>query len=189
MDANSVSVLWRRLDTPGHDACRLDRIGDGWRLEGAAVFRHQGEVAQLNYRAECDREWRSRSGHVAGWIGNRRVDVAIARTGDGGWMIGEQVIPEVEGCVDLDLGFTPATNLFPIRRLALTDGQARDAPAAWLNDEATTLQRLPQHYEWRSETSYWYRSPAGPYEGLLHVTPVGFIREYPSLWVMEPAHD
>jgi hypothetical protein len=28
----------RRLDTPGHDAARLDRNEAGWRLQGTAVF-------------------------------------------------------------------------------------------------------------------------------------------------------
>jgi len=34
------SVLWRRLDTPGHDVCRLEKSDAGWKLEGVAVFLH-----------------------------------------------------------------------------------------------------------------------------------------------------
>ncbi len=34
-------ILWRRLDVPGHDACRLLRSDAGWQLEGAAAFRHE----------------------------------------------------------------------------------------------------------------------------------------------------
>jgi hypothetical protein len=33
-----ISALWRRLDTPGHDAAHVSRTDDGWRLDGAAVF-------------------------------------------------------------------------------------------------------------------------------------------------------
>ena len=40
------AVLWRRLDTPGHDACRLVRNDAGWQLEGTAVFREDGAMAE-----------------------------------------------------------------------------------------------------------------------------------------------
>src|SRR5207244_2474062 len=37
-----AAILWRRLDTPGHDACRLERSDAGWELDGTAVFREDG---------------------------------------------------------------------------------------------------------------------------------------------------
>ena len=51
-----ASVLWRRLDAPGHDACRLERSAAGWTLEGAAVF-GDGAPARLSYRLDCDDAW------------------------------------------------------------------------------------------------------------------------------------
>jgi hypothetical protein len=88
--------------------------------------------------------------------------------------------------VDLDLGFTPATNLFPLRRLALRVGEAADAAAAWLDDEQWILRRLPQRYERRSADAWWYESHLGGYQGLLRVNDEGFVTEYPGLWQAEP---
>lgn len=34
----TTTMLWRRLDQPGHDAARLVERADGARLEGTAVF-------------------------------------------------------------------------------------------------------------------------------------------------------
>src|SRR5512139_1294869 len=79
------AMLWRRLDVAGHDACRLVERDDGWRLEGAAAFRHEGVPACLAYAVDCDREWRTRDGTVHGWLGGRPVDVRVARTPDGTW--------------------------------------------------------------------------------------------------------
>jgi hypothetical protein len=92
----------------------------------------------------------------------------------------------VAGCVDLDLGFTPATNLLQLGRLALTEGQAADAPVAWLDVSAGTLEVLSQRYERRSATTYWYEAPGFGYAGLLEVAPTGFITRYPGLWEAEP---
>jgi hypothetical protein len=181
-----AAVLWRELDTPGHDACRLETRDGAWRLDGAAVFRDErGRPARLAYQVEADAAWRTRRGRVQGWLGAQAVELDIARTADGGWTLNGAPAAGLEGMVDLDLGFTPATNLLPLRRLALADGQTADAPAAWLDPAAGTLVVLPQRYTRRSATVYWYESSGGGYAGVLEVEPTGFIRRYPGLWEIE----
>ena len=49
-------------------------------------------------------------------------------------------------CLDIDLGFTPATNMVAIRRLGLRVGQEAEAPAAWLNYKTMRLATLAQKY-------------------------------------------
>jgi hypothetical protein len=181
-----TAVLWRRLDTPGHDACRLERSDVGWQLDGTAVFREGGAPARLAYHIRCDLEWRTLRGSVHGWLGEQPVDFTIARNAQAVWTLGGAIVPGLERYVDLDLGFTPATNLPQLRRVALAEGEAADVPVAWLDVTAGTLQALPQRYERRSEASYWYEAPSVGYSGLLEVTPIGFIRRYPELWEMEP---
>ena len=179
-------VLWRRLDTPGHDACRLERSDAGWRLEGTAVYRHENVPARLTYVVECDRAWHAQRGRVQGWLGADSLDFRLARTSAGVWIINGVAVPDLGNCVDLDFAFTPATNLPQLRRLALEVGQAAEAPAAWLDVSAGTLALLPQCYERRTEATYWYESPSVAYAALLEVAPNGFIRRYPGLWEAEP---
>ncbi len=88
-------------------------------------------------------------------------------------------------CLDLDLGFTPATNALQIRRVALAEGQAADVPVAWLDVSAGTLELLQQRYERRAGATYWYEAPRFSYAALLEVTAAGFVRLYPGLWEME----
>ncbi len=182
----TASILWRRLDTPGHDACCLEGSDAGWELEGTAVFRHDGVPARLTYHVACDLAWCTQQGQVRGWLGLQSVEFTIARTAGGLWTLNGAVVPGLRSCVDLDLGFTPATNLLQLRRLALAEGQAADAPAAWLNVPAGTLEILPQRYERRDAATYWYEAPSVTYAALLEVTPTGFIRRYPGLWEAEP---
>jgi uncharacterized protein len=180
-----TAILWRRLDTPGHDACRLDRSADGWRLQGTAVFRHEGLPARLAYQVECDLEWRTQQGSVLGWVGTKSIEFRIARTPQGVWRLNDTIVTDLGSCIDLDFGFTPGTNLFQLRRLALNEGQAADAPAAWLDAPEGRLELLPQRYERRSATTYWYESPSVEYAALLEVGPTGFVRRYPGLWEAE----
>jgi len=175
------TILWQCLEDPGHDACRLEGHAEGWTLEGTAVLRLDGTPAVLSYVVSCDLSWRTVSGRLDGWIGERRLRHAIART-DGGWIFDGGAVAGMEDCVDLDLGFTPATNLFQLRRIALATGQAADVPVAWLDVQTGRLERLAQRYERRSEGTYWYESPRFGYAAVLEVDATGFVRRYPGLW-------
>ncbi|MGA8242838.1 MAG: putative glycolipid-binding domain-containing protein, partial [Desulfobacterales bacterium] len=115
------SILWQRLDSPGHDACIINQNATGWKLSGSAVFLHDGNPAMLAYKVVCDADWRTLYGQVEGWLGKRQVTFRIARTKADSWQLNDFVVPNLETCIDLDLGFTPATNLMPLRRLDLAE--------------------------------------------------------------------
>jgi len=182
---SASTILWRRLDVIGHDACRLIQRDSGWGLEGAATYRQDGTPACLAYRITCDRDWRTREGLIQGWTGQRSIDFRFVRSEEDVWTLNEQVVPQLKGCMDLDLGFTPATNLFQIRRIALRVGEAADVMVAWFDERGVTVDTLYQRYERRGEDTYWYTSPRFGYSGLLRVNAVGFIEEYPDLWEAE----
>ena len=179
------SILWRRLDSPGHDACQLEQHASGWQVAGTAVFQMDGRPAHLSYAAACDVSWCTLSGHVRGWIGERAVEFSIERSPEGVWMLDGERRSGLRDCVDLDFGFTPSTNLLQLRRLALENGQGADAPAAWLDVSAGSLDVLLQRYERRSESTYWNEAPRFNYAELLDVDHLGFVRRYPGLWEAE----
>jgi uncharacterized protein len=179
------TMLWRRLDVPGHDACQLKQIDNGWQLDGAAVFQEDGLPACLSYQISCEAEWRTQEGIVQGWVGTQTINFHVRQSADGVWILNGQVVPHLNECVDLDLGFTPATNLFQLRRIALQIGQAASVPVAWLDVSAGTLDILHQRYERRTDGTYWYEAPRFNYTAFLEVHPVGFIHQYPGLWEAE----
>jgi len=181
----SIAALWRRLDAPGHDACRLDETEDGWRLHGSAVFRLDGAPTRLDYRVECDGAWRARGASVEGWIGAQPIAITIARAEDGRWLLDDVPVSGLEDCVDVDFGFTPATNLLQLRRVALAVGEAAFVPVAWLDVPANTLERLEQRYHRLTGATYDYESPRFSYHAVLETTAEGFARRYPDLWALE----
>jgi len=180
-----ASILWRRLDGPGHDACRLERNDTAWQIDGAAAFRREdGRVAQLHYRVRCDRHWHTQWGTVRGWVGERAIDMAIARNARG-WTVNDAPVTDLAHCLDLDLGFTPATNLLPLRRLNLQDGEGAEAPAAWLDVAEGGLQLLDQRYERIDALRYAYAAPRFQVRTELALSPEGLVRDYPGLWRSE----
>jgi hypothetical protein len=93
--------------------------------------------------------------------------------------------PNVVGCTDIDLNFSPSTNLLPIRRLALAVGESADVNAAWLRFPSFKLEQLPQQYLRLDETTYRYESAGGQFVAELQVDLFGFVIDYPGIWRAE----
>jgi len=179
------SILWRRIDSPGHDWCGLWRDDSGWCLRGTALFLLEAHPCQLDYEVQCDVAWHTRSAVVAGWIGRKQLKLQIVAQLDGRWELNGGDQPAVSGCTDIDLSFTPATNLIAIRRLALAIGHQADAAAAWVRFPELYLERLKQRYHRVATTEYDYSAPDVDYSGKLQVSSTGFVTHYPGLWELE----
>jgi uncharacterized protein len=177
-----ADFFWRRLDQPGHDCCRLFRLSGGWRLKGMAVFRESGHSCNLEYDVSVDSAWKTLRARVAGFRGRRALDMRIRRTAAGHWHVGPELQRAVAGCIDIDLGFTPATNMLAIRRLRVGIGQKVEAPAAWLALPSMKLRVLPQTYLRSTKFEYDYEAPTVGYKGRLQVSKLGAIVRYPGLF-------
>lgn len=182
---NDIYILWRRVDAPGHEACRLRRESDGWSLRGCANYRDDSGFGALSYRVEHDENWLTRNAQVTGWAGNHELDLQIVRNSDGTWFCNDNLMDSLKGCTDIDLGFTPATNTTAIRRLNLEIGQEQQANAAWLDTEDWRLKPLAQTYARVSRTSYRYASSDHGYRTELTVSENGLVTVYPRLWVSD----
>lgn len=178
------SILWRRNDEPGHEVVRLVESDSGWTLSGFALFAHEGLPCRLAYVVRCDRSWATTAAHVSGRIGRDQVGLVIVRDPAGSWTLNDAPCPAVAGCVDVDLNFSPSTNLLPVRRLALDIGQRADVTAAWLRFPQMTLEPLVQTYERRGERSWVYRSQGG-FVAPVEVDESGLPLSYGDLWVAE----
>ncbi len=178
------SILWRRLDRPGHEAARLFLQGSGWHLTGTAVFASDGRPCRLDYQVVCSADWRTLSGRLSGWLGTSLVEVEVAADA-GRWRLNGVECPTVAGCIDLDLNFSPSTNLLPIRRLGLAVGAQAPVRAAWLRFPSFALEPLDQVYRRTGDTTYRYESAGGSFVADLRVNAEGFVTEYPGFWRVE----
>jgi uncharacterized protein len=176
-----ASILWRRVDRPGHEAARVEALDAGWRLAGSAVFLSEGRPCRLDYRVDCDRSWRTLACAVSGWVGSEVVEVEVSVEA-GRWRLGGIECPRVEGCVDVDLNFSPSTNLLPIRRLGLAVGEEAAVRAAWLRFPSFALEPLEQTYRRLDEEVYRYSSAGGRFTADLRVSAAGLVTDYPGVW-------
>jgi len=172
------AILWRRLDQEGHESARLSYRDALWHLSGTAVFTYEQQPCGLDYRVICNQEWHTLSGRVSGWVGGRPIQIELSADSSRHWQLNGESCPQVDGCIDLDLNFSPSTNLLPIRRLDLGIGTEAKVRAAWLRFPEFTLEPLDQLYRRTELASYRYESGGGTFVTELRVTEAGFVAHY-----------
>ena len=180
-----ASILWQGIVLPGHESCRLFSKDSNWHLEGTAVFSYEQQPCRLTYHIVCDEAWRTLSTQVEGWLGKDIVDVQIKTDSSQTWWSNGVEQPDIRGCTDIDLNFSPSTNLLPIRRLNPAIGAKARVKAAWLRFPGFKLEVLPQTYQRLDETTYRYESTGGQFVADLKVDKTGFVLEYPGIWRSE----
>jgi hypothetical protein len=179
------SIIWRRLDHPGHEYARLSPTESRQHLAGSAIFLHDHKPCRLDYSLDCDSRWHTMAGKIDGWVGNKVVEIDISVDAGQRWRLNGMEFSEVAGCIDLDLNFSPVTNLLPIRRLALDVGQEAQVRAAWLRFPSFKLEALEQIYRRTGTSTYRYESAGGKFIADLKVDELGFVTHYPDFWRVE----
>jgi len=180
-------MRWRRLDVPGREDARVERTDGGWHLTGELDVEEAGVVARLHYTIDCDPQWRTRSATIEGAAGGDPFRLVLASDAAGQWTRDGIPAPEIEGALDVDLGFTPATNTLPIRRLALEVGENAPVLSAWLRFPELRLERLEQTYTRETELSFRYEAivDGEPFVARLDTDAYGRVLSYEGLWEAE----
>jgi hypothetical protein len=107
--------------------------------------------------------------------------VELCRDQDGRWWRDGAESEEVRGTVDVDLGFTPATNTLPIRRLGLEVGELAHLDAVWVRFPEMKVEVLTQTYERLGDRMYRYTSPG--FQRDIEVDDAGVVIRYgDDLW-------
>ena len=171
-----TALLWQAADG-GSEICVLERAGRGWRLRGTVLTHEANEPIELRYAVTVDAAWATTD-----------VEVLVAFAGGeprepaelGGLWSGNERPPELRGCVDVDLSFTPATNTLPIRRLRLEVGEEAEIQVAWLVWPELRVRPVLQRYARLAEDRYRYAQD--DFAAELTVDEQGLVLEYEGLW-------
>ena len=188
------TVLWQGIFRPGAEWCQLAREGHGWRLAGTALIAVDGEPTSVRYDIALAADWSTHEARVdlrtggqarERWVRLRADDDRrwhAERDRESGADFPRDDSAAVRGLVDIDLGFTPATNTLPIRRLELDVGAAVDVTALWVRFPELTFEPLPQRYTRLDEYRYRYESGGGAFVAELEVDDLGLVVTYEGGW-------
>jgi len=181
-------VFWEPTGDLGLEHLRLEidstrLVANGMILRGMAG----GSPFRLRYTLRCDASARVRGVEVRQWREDveRRLD--LQADGEGGWADASgRTLPELHGCIDLDIAVTPFTNTLPIRRLGLRSGQAEEIDVVYVAVPDLGVSRVRQRYtRLRGEPGgdrYLYENLRNGYRAELTVDADGVVLDYPGQW-------
>lgn len=106
VNLENKSILWRRLDQPGHEFCRLYFKNSNCNLRGTAIFSYNKLPCMLNYFIICNAKWKTLSAEVYGWIADNIINIGLLVDSNNIWRINGKECLDVEGCIDIDLAFS-----------------------------------------------------------------------------------
>ena len=149
------------------DAATLSKTGEGWTIAGA--------TASTRYRVEIDAAWFARSVEVETPAGR----LTLARE-PAGWARDGAVLPGTDGCIDVDIACTAATNTLPIRRLHLPTGSAAELDVLYI--PAPDLTPCVDRQRYTLTASGWtYEGLSSGFRAALTVDGEGIVIDYPGL--------
>lgn len=147
-----------------------------------AAFAEGALVCQLRYEVVASPAFRFRRARVEGRVGPRVVRLNFEADRQSRWWVNGREQLALVGLIDLDLGFTPATNMLSILRLGLPIGEQAEVQTVYLDIPSLRVQRLPQRYQRLTDSTYAYESPAHDYRAVLQVTAEGAVAQYPGVF-------
>ena len=186
MDAHEFhQILWKAESFESLERCTLRSVDSGWELAGTVVGLI-GTPLEARYRIQVSSIWETRHVTVSLEDGLNFTTRTLERDQHGNWLVDGGPCTDIDGCFDVDLGITPATNTLPIRRLDLAIGEQASVDAAWVRFPELIVSRLPQTYTRIDESTYRYQSATG-FETFLTVNPAGLTIDYEGGWKEIPS--
>lgn len=170
---------WEAVEGPGLEHLDLRSDSDGIRARGVVIGTQDGADYGLTYTAFLTPDWLFRRVEI------RRSDGAsldLARDDDGRWTAGETELPELEGCIDIDLSGSPFTNALPVNRTPWVDGRPERFDMAWIAMDSLSPQRDGQIYTRLRPGRFRYQAADGSFEAEISTDEDGIVTDYPGLF-------
>jgi hypothetical protein len=180
-------VMWVPWEGLGLEHLHLLRSdGGGVVANGLVIGLEAGRPFRIGYEVRCDGLWRVREVRAAAPDSERPV-LALLADGEGHWKRGGgEPIPELEGCIDVDISATPFTNTLPIRRLGLEPGESEELAVVYVRVPELLIGPERQRYGCleAGPNGGRYRFEALPsgFTAELPVDAEGLVLDYPGLF-------
>ena len=141
----------------------------------------RGRPGHITYRVDVDDEWRTVAVAAAIVSGPEEMELDLKRDASG-WTVDGERRGDLAEAIDVDLGWTPATNTLPIRRLGLAAGERVELTVAWIRFPDPALLPMKQAYTNLGDDSWLYESVESGFTAEATVDRRGVVTHYGGLF-------
>lgn len=179
-------LLWTPSSGVGLEHLRLTQDQTGYFASSVVIGTKYGQPFSAWYVIRCDASWRVQQVNVTTLhSANKRVELLVQSEGQ--WQVPSgQPLPELDGCIDVDISATPFTNTLPIRRLALSPGQSAELLVAYITVPEMEVRPARQRYTCLEATEhgglYKYEGLSTGFTANIRVDADGLVIDYPEVF-------
>jgi hypothetical protein len=182
------TAAWQHHDArSGFEVAYFHLTDDGIRIEGCTTAIEDGQTWSVDYAIALDTTWATQGARISGRSASGLRSIVLEADGAGHWLVDGEVVPHLDGCLDVDLESSAMTNALPVHRLGLPVGGPATAPAAYIRALDLAMERLEQSYarvtDETSHQRYDYTAPAFEYACRLVYDESGLVIDYPGIAV------
>lgn len=180
------SVRWSACDGNGMEHCDITISGNGIIIEGIVAGDRKSSYGAW-YRVGTDERFRTRNVQVR-YVGGPSLHIISDEKGIWHDVENDKQLIQLQGCRDVDIGFTPATNMLPLRRLKLAEKESQSIKVAYIplpeeiseNFEPVAVSQRYTCLE--PERVYRYEGIFRDFTADLSIDDTGIIENYPGLF-------
>lgn len=176
-------LIWAALDHPGYEHVRVDEGHPEWIVFDSMLVREdEGNVRRGGYTLVVDKLWRTLELRLMVEEAPGQMEALhLLVSGDGTWTdVDGNRIPQLDGCIDVDIQWSPLTNTLPIRRLHLQPGEEREIRVAHVSLPGLNVQAVEQRYLAINEHQIRYTSLSSGFQGELRIDDQRLVVDYPG---------
>ncbi|HEX4157660.1 MAG TPA: putative glycolipid-binding domain-containing protein [Rhizomicrobium sp.] len=175
------TISWKPENGDGLEHLVRDAGPDTISARSVVIGDDEGNKFGLSYRINCTPDWSVREFQIVVAGG---ASLRLSALGQAGlWEKGGLFVPELTGCIDIDIEATPFTNTLPIRRLMLAPGERRIIRVVYISVPSLRVHAAEQAYtRLAAPGRYLYESPASGFRAELETDPDGLVIDYPGFF-------
>jgi hypothetical protein len=178
-------VAWKAVEYKGTEHMALREDENGFMVESVMVVLNDVSAFRLDYEINCDTGYAVREVKLN--LVEELSTIHMTSDGRGKWFDNTgKPLPELEGCIDIDITVTPFTNTLPIKRINWTVGQSETLKMVYFLIPEMTFYADEQRYtclEQRADgATFRFEQLATGFTAVLPVDADGLVLDYPGLF-------
>jgi hypothetical protein len=163
-DARCHAISWTPIWDKTREGTGLEHLllREGSADSVVLAFDEAGRPFRLAYQLAWDASWRLRDARLVVTTERQTRSLRLETDGSGHWRDGDaRALPELQGCIDIDIWPTPFTNTFPIRRQPMAIGERREFVMAWVSAPELIVRPMRQGYTRLADRLYLFENLEG----------------------------
>jgi len=173
-------VLWLDRRGDGAEHLTVVRTPAGFRATGVVLRAFEGLPLEVRYTVSADAGWRTTALDLSAQAPSGQLTFDLDVDGGAHWRQSGIPLRWLDGCLDVDLSFTPVTTTVAINRLGLAVGEQALLTVAHVQFPRSEVEAATRSYERLAERRY--RCVGDDLDAVVEVDELGLVVDYEGAW-------